>query len=155
MEFQKPTTPVEQKRNTQCLNHFIQAMIELDSHLLEMCLHKDGSFFGYSFETFLPQIYSVFVSIKKQHHGSALRNGVCLDEIVGAHVLEIRYAPSESLLHETGYYLPAPGSQQREGERILIFAISFEDGLIKQLVLTKHYVFSDRIPSFEENCILN
>jgi hypothetical protein len=155
MELQKSMPPGEIEQNTRCKRIFTEALISMDVHLLEDCLHEFGSFFGMDKHGFLCYMNSLFVAIQKEYYGSALRQGVCLDEIAGGELIEIRYAMCKSLLNDEGYYIPKPKTAAGEHEKSLIFTFSFRGGLIEYILKSKHYVFKDSIPCFDETCILN
>ena len=135
------TTRSERQKNNVVMEQLVFSFFDTNILGFKRILCDDGDFLGKTKMYFLARLNTKFNEIKdKGICGIIIHTGICLDQLPGCELLEVRYALSDELLDENGMFLCELGLPQRKGEAIIRFAYKFKNGKVCAIRATTRFI---------------
>ena len=135
------TTRAERIKNTVAMDQLMFSFFDINILGIKRLLCEDGDFLGKTKMIFLASLNTKFNELKEKGIcGISIHTGICLDQLPGCEVLEVRYASSEKLLDENGMFWSQLGSPQRKEEGIIRYAFKHSDGKVCKICLTRKFI---------------
>lgn len=149
MRIQK-TTRTDRELNSNILTIMMYSFFDTNISGISDCLAEEGVFLGMPKNRFLGWLNTQFINYRaREIRGVEVHQGICLDYLPGADVLEIKYALDEKLLCKDCLYTSLPNQPAREGEAILLFAYELYNGMVIRISRTKRYKVKSLVPENE------
>lgn len=146
----KKTKSSERELNTNMLTSMMYSFFDTNISAISDCLAEEGVYLGMPKNIFLGWLNTQFINYRaREIRGVEVHQGICLDYLPGADVLEIKYALDEKLLCKDCMYTSLPNQPAREGEAILLFAYELYNGMVIRISRTEKYKVKTHIPDNE------